>query len=101
MVKSQWNRSQAEGIASALEALAQQIRQLMHDGERAQPKGKAGLEVGQRVRITRRDKYQGRIATIVSRRGTMYWNLLLEARDGEVARMIHKMDDGLVLIGDS
>ena len=48
------------------------------------------VQVGDRVRIMSTDQYRHMEATVVSRRGVMFWNLKLE--DGrEIYKMKHKV----------
>ena len=59
----------------------------------------AEIQPGAWVRITRRDKYHGRLGIVVSRHGTQFWNIRLQRLEGEVmAIIIHKKDHHLVLI---
>ena len=54
---------------------------------------------GWRVRITRRDRFRGRYGRVVSARGQMFWNIMLEADDrGRPAELIYKTRDGFVLV---
>ena len=99
-----WSRQQIEGTATALEALARQLRMLAQDDDvgkptkakatpsrKSTPKGKPEFETGQRVRITIVGPYQGKAATIMERRGTMFWYLKVDGVD----KWIYKMDSSI------
>ena len=67
----------------------------------AVPVAAAGLQGGQRVRITVRDQYYGRYGTLVDRRGTKFWHILMDAVDGRVAHIIYKKDSSLEVVNDN
>lgn len=88
-----------EEVADVLETLAAQLRAMMRDeGDGIEGDEEEGYAVGRRVRIVVRDKYYGRTAVLVSRRGNTYWNLVLDSRDGEVGRCLYKAERSLQLI---
>ena len=63
--------------------------------------GTARLQGGQRVRITVRDQYYGWYGTLVDRRGTTFWHILMDAVDGRVAHIIYKKDSSLEVVNDN
>ena len=78
-------------MAIGLEQVALGLRELAlgrDDGE--PPGGPEEVKVGQRVRITIRDKYHGRCGTIVSPHGTHLWDIRLDPLDGGVTQVIYK-----------
>ena len=98
-------RSELLAIAAALERLVLELREVAEapDVEPA-PRQEAPRDstmVGRRVRITIKGEYKNRLGTIVDKRGTMFWNILLDAADGGVARVIYKMETSFLLIDDN
>lgn len=93
---------QLEDIAKLLEELAGKLR-LLKVTERTErvPSSPPGLRVGQRVLvIQKRSKYRGRKGEILSRHGTMFWNLRLTASAQDGVRDVHLMDEGLQALDD-
>jgi hypothetical protein len=111
----QQRRQELAAIADALEEMAKHIRELSIDNEgkcksaRAQegktPSSAASsreeekLQAGARVRVIVAGRYRHRTGTLVSRRGSTFWNIQLDARDGEVEKIIYKKDSSLRRIG--
>ena len=61
-------------------------------GKRKKPKVQAGC----RVMVIVRDKYRGRVGTVMDRRGSMFWNVRLdEGKRGERVQTIYKMSSSL------
>lgn len=83
---------QLEAIAVLLEELARKIRLL----KVTEPATGPNFHVGQKVRCIRKEgKYQGRTGVLVSRRGTMFWNLRLDATITEAACSVFMMETSL------
>jgi hypothetical protein len=109
--KGSVRQQKLEAVANAMEILAHELRQLaLADDEgkdvyeekksRAAEKGTGGkgCAVGRRVRVKVKGKYYGQTGEILSRRGAMYWNVRLDAGDGEVPRIIYKMASSLEVV---
>jgi hypothetical protein len=57
---------------------------------------------GDRVRISRRDKYYGRVGTITNRHGSIFWDILLDRTPRDpMAITIYKKETSLVLLQHS
>jgi hypothetical protein len=71
-------------------------------GETAPPKKtkseEAPLKVGDRVKITIRDKYQGRTGVLTAKRGRMFWWILLDETPTKAAKAIYKMQTSFVIV---
>jgi hypothetical protein len=66
--------------------------------EKLAKKGQYSLKVGDKVMVVRADKYNGRRGTVVSRRGTMFWNVQLDALGSQPAERIFKMASSLKVV---
>jgi uncharacterized protein (DUF885 family) len=85
------NNAALEAIAVMLEEVARMVRQL----KRRKPAASKGnvLRVGCRVKVVcSQGKYMGRTGEVVSRRGSMFWNVRLDASRGDPERLVFKMD---------
>jgi hypothetical protein len=94
-----WEHNAAlEAIALVLEEVARQVRRLKRPvaSRGASRPCKKGLQVGARVVVVcSQGKYLGRTGELVSRRGTMFWNVRLDASGADPARLVYKMDSSL------
>lgn len=101
MVVKPDREAELEAMARVLDALADQLRGMMRDGDspiREKKEETGGFEVGKRVRIVARGKCYGRTAVLLSRRGRLYWNIRVEEEDGGVARELYKAETSLRVI---
>jgi uncharacterized protein (DUF885 family) len=88
------NNAALEAIAVLLEEVARMVRQL----KRRKPAASQGnvLRVGCRVKVVcSQGKYMGRTGEVVSRRGSMFWNVRLDASRDDPERLVFKMDSSL------
>ena len=93
-------------MAEALEQLAGELREMVLDEripagqeKMSPPREQSKVSVGEKVRITIKDKYRGRYGTIVSRNARKdFWNIRLEPMDGGVAQMIYKKSTSFVAV---
>jgi hypothetical protein len=102
-------RGELQDVAEMLDVLAREVRRMMREDDDAtlttigvtvsDASVEELYESGKRVRVIVRDKYFGRVGTLISPRGKQYWNVKLEGRDGEVDKLIFKKQSSLVLIG--
>jgi hypothetical protein len=100
-----------EAVAIVLERLALEIRATVKRqattsveekvNERRGEPIRSAWRKGDRVRVTIRDRYYGQIGTLLGRHGRLYWDLKLDARDGECARVIYKKESSLSLVADN
>jgi hypothetical protein len=100
-----------EAVAIVLERLALEIRATVKRqattsveekvNERRGEPMRSAWRKGDRVRVTIRDRYYGQIGTLLGRHGRLYWDLKLDARDGECARVIYKKESSLSLVADN
>jgi hypothetical protein len=103
MVRRNASEKDLLAMAVVLERLADGLRQMalgQNEGEpdRGPPRGQDEVKVGQRVRITIRDKYYGRYGTIVSPHGTQFWDVRLDPHDGGVTQVIYKKATSFVAV---
>jgi hypothetical protein len=56
------------------------------------------VAVGRRVKVVIMGPYRGRVGVVVSRRGTMYWDVQLDETERDVSRLIYKMSSSLKVI---
>jgi hypothetical protein len=102
MVVHRERDAELEAMARVLDALAEQLRAMMVGGavDETPSEGEEGsrFSAGRKVRIVVRDKYYGQTATLLSRRGRMYWNIRLEGRDGEIGREMYKAETSLRVV---
>jgi hypothetical protein len=106
-VDDQDDDARLESVAAMLERMALEIRTTI-DRRRFSSGNATGVEEddakrlvwkkGAKVRVTIRDRYVGRTGTLMGRRGEHYWDLKLDARDGECGRVIYKKQSSLCLI---
>ena len=62
--------------------------------------GQGSLNVGDKVVVVRKDKYLGRAGIVVGRRGTMFWNVQLDAHNCHPPQLIYKMASSFKVIDD-
>lgn len=87
-----------EQVAVMLERLALEIRGARPHTKVSPTEEPVGWHRGAVVRVTIRDRYYGRIGRLMGRRGRCFWDLRLEPRDGETARVIYKKQSSLSLV---
>jgi hypothetical protein len=99
-----------EAVAAMLERLALEIRTTLDrrpasagnaragNGRVNDEEGEGEWKKGAAVRVTIRDRYYGRTGVLMGRRGRCYWDLKLDARDGECGIVIYKKQSSLCLI---
>lgn len=106
----QQRRDELLAVAEALERLAIDIREKVagdEDAEEApppavpsEPEAAGAVGEGQRVRVMIRDRYYGRLGTIIDARGVQFWNIRLDAMDGGVSVVIYKKASSFRIIND-
>jgi hypothetical protein len=88
------NNVALEAIAVLLEEVARMVRQLKC---RKPPASKGNvLRVGCHVKVVcSQGKYMGRTGKVVSQKGSMFWNVRLDASCKDPERLVFKMDSSL------
>jgi hypothetical protein len=102
-----------EEIATQLEELAAELRLLIIGGEEETPSAQQPpppppaqpmddkVRVGSRVRVVKGalDRYWGRTGIVLSRRGSLFWNLKMDARGRETeGPLIYKKETSLQVV---
>jgi hypothetical protein len=99
-----------EEAALVLEGMARELRRLKKKTGKAKmpadvpsssADGLAELQVGQRVRVVRKDRYRGRTGVVLGRHGRLFWDVRLEATATHGASTIYKKDASLCVIAAS
>lgn len=97
-----------EEAALLLEQMARDLRRLKKKKKNGATKvpmdvpsagASDGVKAGSRVRVTRRDQYQGRIGVVLGRHGRLFWDVRLEANAAHGECLIFKKDSSLCVIG--
>lgn len=91
-------RKRRQILLQQVQDLLQELADLdINDDEEQAPPLEHGP--GVRVRVTRRDKYHGRVGTITGRHGLKFWNVRLDPLPHEArGREIFKMPQYLAII---
>ena len=98
--------SRLEEAALLLEEMARDLRRLKkRNGETKVPAGVSsasdaeGVQVGSRVRVTRKDQYRGRTGVVLRRHGRLFWDVRLEASEAQGECLIFKKESSLRVVG--
>lgn len=83
-----------EEAAQALEALAAELRSLKP--KKTKKGRRPGIQKGDRIEMVRpNDPHRGRMGEVLRRRGTMFWNLRLDADATRGESLLYRMDSSL------
>jgi ribosomal protein L19 len=98
-----------EEAARLLEKMAQQLRSLKAQRSKvpaSRPTAEVpsagvpeGVRVGSRVRVIRKDRYQGRTGVVLRRHGRLFWDVQLDATATQSKCLIYKKDASLCVVG--
>jgi hypothetical protein len=89
-----------EAAAQLLETMAQELRKLKQTQRKTRRKN-PGIQKGDRIRMTRpKDPHVGRTGEVLRRRGTMYWDLRLDADATRSECLLYRMDSSLKVVNN-
>lgn len=89
-----------EAAAQLLESMAQELRKLK-PAQGKEKKKVAEMQKGDRIRVVRpKDPHKGRVGEVLGRRGTMYWNLRLDADVTRGECLLYRMGSSLQIINN-
>jgi hypothetical protein len=98
-----------EEAAQLLEKMARQLRSLKAERSKVPADGPTAdvpsadqpevVRVGSRVRVIRKDRYQGRAGVVLRRHGRLFWDVQLDATATQSKCLIYKKDASLCVVG--
>ena len=87
-----------EEAAQLLEAMAQELRRRKQKPKKK--KKERPIREGDRILMVRpKDPHLGRRGEVLKRRGTMYWDLRLDADGARGECLLYRMDSSLKVVG--
>jgi hypothetical protein len=94
-----------EEAALVLEGMARELRKLKksHKGKAkvaadSQTSDDARIQVGQHVRVVRKDQYRGRTGVVLGRHGRLFWDVRLDASATHKECTIYKRESSLSVV---
>jgi hypothetical protein len=95
-----------EEAAAALERMAKELRRLKTttsgktkvQADLPKSGADAGVQVGQRVRVIRKDQYRGRTGVVLGRHGRLFWDVQLDASGTHKECTIYKRESSLCVL---